>query len=341
MLFNSGDYDRSELINKQTTNFHGIVEINSSITCLGSTIINRLPPLNALKSFEAAARRGSFQAAASELFVTPSAVSHQIKTLEEFIGLELFIRQPRKIALTHAGEDYYRSIQTALNEIDRSTQKLISTHQSGDLHLSVAPAFLTRWLLPRISSFYETHPDIKIEISAASGLIDFNVQETDMAVYFGSGDWPDIDIHLLRHYQQRPVCNPLLLQGKRIQNPEELLEYPFLHVNKRQEEWPNWFNQLGVEFKEKKQGMYFSSGSLTTVAAINGLGFALADVGFVSEEIASGKLVSPVSEHLKTDKSFYLVYQKNRAMTYSMKSFHNWLLAEMEKDISANPTLAA
>ena len=297
--------------------------------------INRLPPLNALKSFEAAARKGSFQSAASELFVTPSAVSHQIKALEEFLGLDLFIRKPRQIILTHAGEDYFRSVQRALYEIDRSTQKLISTHQSGELHLSVAPAFLTRWLLPRISSFYETHPDIKIEISAATGLLDFERQETDMAVYFGHGDWPGIEIHLLRHYQQRPVCNPKLLQHKSIDNVEDLLNYPFLHVNKREDEWGNWFAQMGVDFVEKKQGMYFSSGSLTTVAAINGLGFALADVGFVSEELSSGKLIAPLEYFLKTDKSFYLVYQKNRALTYSMRAFQQWLMEEMSKDVGA------
>ena len=283
---------------------------------------------------------GSFQAAASELFVTPSAVSHQIKGLEEFLGLDLFVRQPRQIVLTHAGEDYFRSVQNALYEIDRSTQRLISTHQSGELHLSVAPAFLTRWLLPRISSFYETHPDIKIEISAATGLLDFDRQETDMAVYFGRGDWPGIEIHLLRHYQQRPVCNPKLLRGQSIEKIEDLLSYPFLHVNKREDEWANWFQQMGVSFVEKKQGMYFSSGSLTTVAAINGLGFALADIGFISEELSSGKLVAPLEYYLKTDKSFYLVYQKKRALTYSMKSFQQWLMDEMAKDIHSTESFA-
>ncbi len=279
---------------------------------------------------------GSFQAASAELFVTPSAISHQVKTLEEFLGLELFVRRPRRITLTHAGEDYYRSVQEALNEIDRSTQKLISTHQTGELHLSVAPAFLTRWLLPRISSFYEAQPDVKIEFSAATGLIDFDRDETDMAVYFGNGDWPGIDIQLLRHYQQRPVCNPKHLHGGVIESPSDILKYTLLHVAKRQEEWSSWFEQIGVPYKESKQGMYFSSGSLTTSAAINGLGFALADVGFVSEEIASGKLIVPLDdEYYRTDKSFYLVYQKNRALTYSMRAFQSWVMEEMTKDVSS------
>lgn len=265
--------------------------------------------------------------------MTPSAVSHQIKTLEEFLGLELFIRQPRRIALTHAGEDYFKSIQTAFFEIDRSTQKLISSHQAGELHLSVAPVFLTRWLLPRISSFYEAHPDIKIEISATTGLLDFARGDKDMAVYFGRGDWPGIEVHLLRDYQHRPVCSPRLLGDKLIQKPEELLNYTLLHVLKRQEEWINWLNAFGVDYKESKQGMYFSSGSLTTVAAINGLGFALADVGFITEELASGKLIAPLDEYVQIDKAFYLVYQKSRALTYSMKAFQSWLMEEMSRDI--------
>ncbi len=260
--------------------------------------------------------------------MTPSAISHQIKALETFFGLELFIRHPRRIALTQAGEEYSKSIQKALQEIDRATQKLIATHQSGQLHLSVAPAFLTRWLLPRISSFHDAFPDIEIEISAATGLIDFARDETDMAVYFGTGDWPGIEVHLLRDYRQVPVCSPKMLK-KPIDNISDLLDYTLLHVNKRGDEWAKWFKQAGVKFQETKKGMVFSSGSLTTAAAINGLGFALADIGFISEEIASGKLMAPLDEYLKTDKSFYLVYPKNRALTYSMIAFQRWLMDEM------------
>lgn len=297
--------------------------------------MNRLPPLTALKSFTAAARLGSFQAASVELFVTPSAVSHQVKSLEEFLGIELFVRRTRRIVLTAAGEQYYQSVQEALFEIDRATQNLISTHQTGQLHLSVAPAFLTRWLLPRISSFYEAQPDVEIEMSAETGLIDFERSETDMAVYFGHGQWSDIEVQLLRHYQQVPVCNPNLLNGKEIYTPEDLLNYTLLHIPKRKDEWPRWFKQVGVPYKESKRGLYLSSGSLTTSAAINGLGFALADVGFVSDEIATGKLTAPLDEFLITDKSFYLVYQKKRALTYPMKAFQSWLMEEMTKDIAS------
>lgn len=295
--------------------------------------MNRLPPLNALKYFEAAARRGSFQAAAEELYVTPSAISHQLKSLEEFLDLELFIRQPRKITLTQAGDEYYRSIQKALMEIDKSTQRLMSSHQSGELHLSMAPAFLTRWLLPRISGFYQTHPDVHLELSSTAGIIDFGSSETDMAVYFGNGEWPNVETHFLRDYQHRPVFSPALLKHGPIDQPEDILNHTLLHVTKRLDDWERWCKKADISYRETRQGMDLSSGALTAIAAINGLGVALADVGFVSEELNSGKLLAPFDISMGNGKSFYLVYQKNRAMTYAMKAFQTWLMDEMSKDV--------
>lgn len=275
-------------------------------------------------------------AAAEELFVTPSAISHQLKSLEAFLGLELFIRQTRRIVLTHAGKEYYQSVQRALLEIDRATQKLVSKHQSGELHLSVTPAFLTRWLLPRMNSFHEANPDITLEISSTTGLIDFKTANTDMAVYFGDGNWPGIEIHFLRNYRQVPVCSPNLLKSGSIHQPEDLLKHTLLYVSKRRDEWTKWFQQVDTPFKETKQGVYFSSGALTTSAAISGLGIALADIGFISEEMIAGQLIVPIEICLETNKAFYLVYQKNRVMTYAMKTFQDWLMEAMAKDIGSS-----
>lgn len=291
-----------------------------------------MPPLNALKCFESAARTGSFQIAAQELFVTPSAVSHQIKSLEAFLGVDLFVRKPRKINLTHVGEVYYTSIQKALNDIDGATQKLMADQESGELHLGVAAAFLTRWLLPRISSFHEQNPDVHIELSVIEGLIDFERSETDMAVYFGHGDWQDIEVHFLRHYQQVPVCSPKLIEKSVIETPNDLFKHTLLHVTKRQDEWPNWFEKAGVDFNETIKGVYFSNGSLVVAAARSGLGVGLADIGFVQEEVTSGQVVVPLKQSMQLDKSFYLVYQKKREMTYAMKAFYSWIMDEMAKD---------
>lgn len=292
----------------------------------------RLPPLNALRNFEAAARLKSFQKAAQELYVTPSAVSHQIKGLEEFLGLKLFIRQTRKLKLTRAGEDYFLSVRDALQEIEKSTQRLISLHESGHLHLSVSPVFLTRWLMPRIGQFRGAFPDVKLEISSATGLIDFTNQETDIAVYYGDGDWKDVEPHFLRHLQLRPVCHPRLLKDVTLESPSELLKYPLLHSSKHPDYWKNWFEEQGIEYEEKTQDMSFSSGTLAASAATNGLGFALVDLGLYSEEVSLGKLFSPFDHALQNQRSFYLVKRKDKMMTYAMKSFHGWIIEEMAKE---------
>ena len=259
-------------------------------------------------------------------------MSHQIKTLEEFLGLELFVRKTRRVDLTKAGAEYYKSIHKALSGIDLATQELISVHQSGDLNLSVIPAFLTRWLIPRIGGFHEANPDIKLDMTSTTGLIDFARSDIDMGIYFGNGEWENIEMHFLRDYQQVPVCSPELLEKSNIEEPEDLLKHTLLYVQKRQDEWPNWFAESNTPFDETKQGVFLSSSALTTEAAINGVGIALADISFVSKDIASGRLVVPIERSLAIDKSFYLVYEKDRVMTYAMTTFKNWIIKEMEKD---------
>lgn len=265
--------------------------------------------------------------------MTPSAISHQIKLLEDFLGLELFRRYKRKVELTSAGKDYLKAVQKALKEIDRATQKLIATHTSGELNLAVAPAFLSRWLLPRISRFYDENPDLEIHIQASTGLIDFDRSDVDMAVYFGKGDWQDIEMHFLRESELIPVCTPDLMERKPINSPQDLDQHTLLHVDKRSEEWKQWFDIAGAEYHGSKIGMYLSSGLLTANAAAKGLGVALSDLSLISEEINAGQLVVPLQIPLPVGKSFYLVYQKNRPLSYAMQAFKEWIMQEMSQDV--------
>lgn len=298
-----------------------------------SVTINRLPPLHTLRAFEAAGRLGSFAKASEELFVTPSAVSHQIKTLEEFLDVKLFLRATRKIELTSAGKEYLRAVTKALRTLERSTFRITSAHGSGELNLAVAPTFLTRWLLPRISRFYDLYPNIELEISGSSGLIDFSRSDTDMAVYFGDGQWSDVECEFLKQSSLIPVCSPGLLEDSPIKRPEDILEHTLLHVIKRPEEWAAWFAAAGsTGSRERRKGIYLSSGLLTAQAATRGLGVALADISLVSEEIQQGDLVAPLGIPLDLEKSFYLVYQKNRPLTQAMNVFKQWIVAEMEVD---------
>ncbi|WP_108123876.1 transcriptional regulator GcvA [Saccharospirillum mangrovi] len=299
--------------------------------------IQRLPPLNSLRSFEAAARLGSFQRAARELFVTPSAVSHQIKSLEAFLEVELFIRQTRRIELTSAGKDYLHTIQGALNEIEKATAKLTATHNSGELRLAVAPAFLSRWVLPRISRFYDQYPNIELDIAASVDRLDFAHSATDMAVYYGDGHWDDVAKLHLKDVALVPVCSPDLLAAHPIRQPADLAQFTLLHVMERPDEWPAWFSATGAEFRETRKAQHFSSGLLTAQAAARGLGVALTDLSLVSEELQSGQLVIAWPTQLELGKALYLVYQKDRPMSFAMRQFRDWIMAEMAADAALPP----
>lgn len=297
----------------------------------GDEIINRLPPLNSLKCFESAARNGSFNKAAKELSVTPSAISHQIKGLESFLGLELFRRTKRKVILTEAGETYLKPIKSIFEQLDNATSELKSKQKTGSLRLAVAPAFLTRWLMPRMERFQERYPDIQIEISSSGGLVDFSANDIDMAVYFGNGEWEGVETHYLRPARLAPVCNPRLIKADQpINAPEDMRFYPLLHVTKRKDEWHDWLQQHDLDPTHFRRGLMFSSGSLTAGASAQGLGIALSDPELVMPEIEAGTLKVLFDQHLITNKSFYLVYEKRRSVTSAMMAFKEWIIEEMD-----------
>ncbi|ULG70776.1 transcriptional regulator GcvA [Marinobacterium sediminicola] len=285
-----------------------------------------------MRSFESAARNQSFNEAAEELCVTPSAISHQIKSLEEFLGLKLFRRERRQVSLTAAGERYLPSVQLALDEVESATRRLMTSPNLSAVNISVAPAFLSRWLVPRISRFQEQYPDVELRFSATTGYVDFEHSDTDMAVYYGEGDWKGVDIHFLRHLVSTPVCSPALMQG--LVEPRDLLNKTLIHVSGRRQEWPQILNQLGIRATALTRTMSFSSTALAVSAAIEGIGIALADRALVQRELDSGQLVIPFDVTLDKPKGFYLVYQEKRPLTYGMEAFRDWILAEMQQDLT-------
>lgn len=294
--------------------------------------MRRLPPLNALKMFEASARNLSFSGASEELFVTPSAVSHQVKALENFLGVELFHRSNRKVTLTTQGEQYLASVKHAFDEIEMATHRLSVTQGASVVQISVAPNFLIRWLMPRMSRFRALFPDVELQINASMGLLDFDRSSTDMAVYYGSGEWDDIEVEFLRKVMLVPVCGPGLLEtGPPLEKPSDLANHTLIYVSKRTWEWDNWLKKAGVEFITPKGSMQLSSSQLTTAAAQENLGVALADQTLISREIESGKLVVPFDIPLDTKKAFYLVYRKHRPLTKGMEAFRNWLMDELQE----------
>lgn len=292
----------------------------------------KLPPLNQLKTFEASGRTLSFQKAAAELFVTPSAVSHQIKTLEEFMGFPLFERRTRKILLTPSGREYLRSVQKALNLLEQATDRLMQHHSSGELNLAVTPAFLDRWLLPRLSDFTDNFPDTELDIASHIGVLDFHQTDIDMAVYFGDGQWKGIHCIHLKTSSLLPVCSPRLLPEAGFANPDQMMKQRLLHVKKRPDEWSSWFRNTGTSLEETKRGTYLSSGILASRAAAKGMGIALTDLSLVKEELESGELVVAFEMPLPLPMSFWLVYQEGRELTQAMQAFKSWIVGQMEQD---------
>ena len=291
----------------------------------------RLPPLNTLRSFEAAARTGSFAHAAQELSVTASAVSHQIKGLENYLGVTLFKRVKRHAELTENGEKYLASIQAALKDIAAATEQLKTQSETHTITISMTPHFLTRWMMPRLGRFQALYPDIELQINASMGLIDFDKSSTDMAIYFGNGDWPEVQVHFLRDIYLVPICSPLIITDKKpLSGPEHIRFHPLIHVTKRLSEWSQWLALAGIKFRERKHGLQLSNSMLTNAAAAERLGIALGDPALLGPELESGKLIIPFDLPLNIHRSFYLVYQKDRSLSYGMKVFKQWVIKEME-----------
>lgn len=284
--------------------------------------------MNALRSFEAAARLGSFQRAALELSVTPSAVSHQIKSLESFLGVVLFQRERRRVFVTSAGERYLAVIEHALDEIDIATRRLIASPNTRSVNISVVPAYLTRRLVPRIREFQEHYPDVELRLSALNDRVDFLHSDTDMAIYFGRGEWKELSVHFLQGMSLVPVCSPRLeASGKPLKSPEDLRHHTLLRVANRPDEWKQILDKAGIARALMNKIMTFSSTSLALTAAMEGAGVALTDYKLVERELAYGQLKVPFDLRLETENGFYLVYPADRQLTYGMKAFRDWVVA--------------
>src|SRR6202008_692519 len=201
---------------------------------IGRPMRPRLPPLNALKAFEAAARHESFTRAAEELCVTQGAVSHQVKALEAELAIKLFNRERQRLIITEAGRDYLAVVRDALDRIAIGTERLVRRQNAGVLSVSTAPDFAAKWLVHRLGHFAEAHSGVDLRVSATLHHVDFACEEVDLAVRHGDGNWPELDTVRLRAEQLFGVCSPKLISGRpRLNNPADILNFPLLHLDSR------------------------------------------------------------------------------------------------------------
>src|SRR4051795_3886537 len=293
----------------------------------------RLPSLNGLRAFEAAARHLSFTNAASELNVTQTAISHQIRRLEEELGIRLFIRQNRALALTPEARDYLPGVRAAFNDLRLATDRLLRKNDDRVLTVSTIASLAAKWLLPRLTDFQEQHPGIDVHITTSTGLVDFQRDNVDAAIRYGRGQWPGLRADWLMAGEIFPVWRPALLKGnKPLKCPEDLRDHVLLHTsNANSDDWRLWLTVAGLPADFSKQpGVTFDMIFMTVQAAIDGLGVAMGRTAYVQEDIAKGRLVVPFKLAFPVDAGFYLVSPAGRNDPPKLAAFRQWLLASVQ-----------
>ena len=290
----------------------------------------RLPSLNGLRAFEAAARHLSFTLAASELNVTQTAISHQIRRLEEELGIRLFVRQNRALALTPEARDYLPGVRAAFNDLRLATDRLLRKDDDRVLTVSTLASLAAKWLLPRLTDFQEQHPGIDVRITTSTSLVDFQRDNVDAAIRYGRGQWPGLRADWLMADELFPVCSPSLLRGdKPLRQPEDLKGYPLLHTsNANSDDWRLWLTAAGLPGDIARQpGITFDMIFMTIQAAIDGIGVAMGRTSYVQDDIAKGRLVVPFKIALPADAGFYLVAPEGRREAPKLAAFREWMIA--------------
>jgi LysR family glycine cleavage system transcriptional activator len=284
--------------------------------------------LNGLRAFEAAARHLSFTQAAAELNVTQTAISHQIKRLEDELGIRLFVRNNRSLALTPQARDYLPLVRAAFDDLRLATERLVRKTNGKVLTVSTIASLAAKWLLPRLSTFQVAHPDIDVRITTSTGLVDFRRDDVDAAIRYGRGHWPGVHAEWLMADELFPVCSPALLQGnKPLHTPEDLAHHTLLHTSGGyDDDWRLWLTAAGLPAAISKQsGLSFDLIFMTLQAAIDGFGIALGRTSYVQDDIAKGRLVVPFKIALPSDAGFYLVSPEGRTDLPKLRAFRQWL----------------
>lgn len=307
----------------------------------------RLPPLNSLRAFEAAARHLSFKKAAEELHVTPAAISHQVKALEDYLGVQLFRRLTRALELTQAAQGFLPKLREGFDSLAEAVADLSEKGMAGSLTVGVAPSFAAKWLVPRLHRFAAAHPEIDLRISASLNLIDAlrreassdePAQGSDLTIRFGRGRYPGFRADKLCSTLVTPVYSPKLVRdGERLDRPEDLRGYTLLHddtvyFDEERPDWAVWLKEAGVDGIDAARGPHFSHSALAIEAAADGLGVALTLAKLAASELESGRLIAPFKLSLPSKFSYYLVREEGESERPRIAAFREWLLEELRRD---------
>jgi LysR family glycine cleavage system transcriptional activator len=292
-----------------------------------------LPPLNALRAFESAGRHLSFTKAAAELNVTPAAISHQVKALEELLEVPLFRRLTRALRLTDAGQAALPTLSQGFDKLAQGVEQMRAHCESGVLTISVSPSFGAMWLVPRLENFRCRHPDIEIRIDGTDRLVDLARDDADVAVRYGPGGYNGVRVDYLFGQVNTPVCSSALLSGEHpLGQPDDLRHHTLLHVDWKDAEasWRMWLLAAGLHDIDPTRGPRFTMENMAVQAALDGHGVALIGDKLVADHLAAGRLVRPFDPSLSTPLTFsyYLLSAKDSAEQPKVTAFRDWLLEE-------------
>jgi LysR family transcriptional regulator, glycine cleavage system transcriptional activator len=302
---------------------------------------DRLPPLSALRVFEAAARHESFKHAAEELFVTPGAVSQQIRLLEEHVGVDLFVRDGRRVVLSDAGKASAGILKDGFEKLFEATRVMRQTLQKGRVTVSVAPSFAAKWLMPRLAGFSLDNPDIDVWVSADMAPTDFAVSDIDLAIRYGNGNYSGVHVEHLLEEAVLPVCSPALYEAAPIRKSADLIHHTLLHdisndTDPSCPDWAMWLKAHGVDEVDAARGPRFNQSHMVIEAAVAGRGVALAKRTIAEADLKAGRLRVLLNEKdMAISFGYHLVWPQSRDPSLAQTRFMDWLRAQARDDIAA------
>ncbi len=299
----------------------------------------RLPSLNALRTFEAAARHGSFKSAAAELCVSHSAVSHQIKQLEHSLGVELFLRKSRSVELTRIGRTYYPPLRDAFDRIAEATEVAVYSKTNTALTVQVYSTFAIRWLIPRLSLLGEQHPELQVRLLTSQSDVDFEQDDVDVCVMIGRRSRANLRYDYLFSSRIFPVCNPSMLESRiDADDPTQLSALPLLQVYPSRKDWWAWLEANGVEGVDPDAGQQFDSYDLAMNSAMQGIGVALGMEPFVNRDLSAGLLVEPFPDRrIYVPRDWYFVSREEKSEHPDVITFRQWMLEQIAADKTMPP----
>lgn len=307
----------------------------------------RLPPLNALRAFEAVARHLSITGAAEELGVTPGAVSQSVKTLEDYLGKSLLNRTSRGLVLTDAAAQALPALSEGFDRLAEATQRFAGPERGGRLTISVAPSFAQKWLAPRLADFAVAYPDVDLQIQASMGLSNFDSEGVDLAIRYGGGKWSGVETKLLLHEEVTPVCAPSVAAA--LASPQDLANFTLIHddsslADESCPDWPMWLKAAGAGAVDATRGPRFNQASLVIEAASSGRGVALAKRSIAQSDLDSGRLVEPFAVRTPIEFAYWVVHPPGRARSKAARAFIKWVGEQAEQydlAVKANASLTA